>query len=564
MRRPLPVLLLLLACGRTPLDESPCVEEVCPCILNEDCPSEEFVCIDNQCVLRADVRDCLARGATEELCNGRDDDCDGIIDDGQEPRSCEAERTGLICPGTEVCEGERGWVCDAPAPSSEACDGVDNDCDGIIDDGFVNEAGVYDRVEHCGACGRDCAALIPGATELACREEATCVALACVDGRVPALDGSGCLLRQDGLCEACAESTDCPLPGSECLDLGDGELACGRACGPEADPEGRLGPCASGFGCADGQCRPDTGTCRCGASSVGAVRACAVDACQGFQSCEGGQGGFAWSSCDIGGNVETCDEVDNDCDGAIDEDFRDDSGRYVADEHCGVCNSDCTNRFTVDDHAIGACGFDDGRPECVIAACTREVEGGVEFEFVDVNGSPEDGCECRRRVGAKSDEPDVFDVFPDLGTSFVDANCDGIDGEVGSALFVSASATAGGDGRRSLPFRTLAPALDALRTGRGSYILVAEGTYDAGPEPLRLRGGDRLFGGYSTDFARRDVALFSTVLTARNEVAVRVSRGEDGASLDLVGFRIQGASWSGMAGVAGRRTKLGLAPRSGS
>jgi len=563
MRRLVFLFLLALGCGRTPLDQPPCVNEVCPCVFDEDCPSEEFVCIDNECVLRADVRDCLDRGATDEVCNGRDDDCDGVIDDGLTPRACEAEREGLICPGTEVCEGERGWICDAPAPSSEACDGVDNDCDGVVDDGFVDGTGTYDGVRNCGACGRDCGALIPGATELACREGGVCAALACVDGRVPAVDASACLLREDGLCETCSDGSDCPLPGSACLDLGEGELACGRACGPLGDPDGNLGPCPDGFRCQSGQCRPETGTCRCGASSAGAVRACSVDTCQGFQSCEGGAGGFAWSNCDISANVETCDELDNDCDGVVDEDFRDDTGRYVADEHCGVCNSDCTTRFTVEDHAVGACGFDDGRPECVIAACTREVIGGVEFEFVDVNGSPEDGCECRRQAGVISDEPDLFEDYPDLGTSFVDANCDGIDGELGQAVFVSASAVPGGDGNRPAPFRNLARGLAALRSGQGSYLLVAEGEYDAGAQPLRLRSGDRLFGGYSTDFSRRDVALFETILTSRSPVAVQVGPGSDGRALDLVGFRVQGVSWSGGPGVGedGRNSVALLAQR---
>ncbi|MEM6366863.1 MAG: MopE-related protein [Myxococcota bacterium] len=541
----------LLACGRTPLEVEPCVDEVCPCVFDEDCPSDEFVCIDNQCVLRADVRDCLERGASEEVCNGRDDDCDGLIDDGLVARACEVEQGALVCSGTELCEGERGWVCDAPAPSEEICDGIDNDCDGEADEGFVDEQGRYSQVAHCGGCGRDCTALIPGAVELECRDEGSCTALSCVDGRVPALDGSQCLLRQDGLCEACGAGSDCPLPGSACLDLGEGEFACGRACGPAGDPDGDLGPCPEGFDCISGQCRPSSGTCRCGPGSEGAVRACAVDVCGGFEVCEAGPSGFAWSSCDISANIETCDALDNDCDGRVDEDFRDDDGRYVSDQHCGACNSDCTTRFTVEDHALGACGFDDGRPECVIAACARETVEGVDFEFVDLNGLIDDGCECRRRVGVQVDAPDVFDAFPDLGTAFDDADCDGVDGDRERAVFVSASAPAGGDGSQGAPLRDLSAGLSALRQGQGDYVLVAEGVYDGGAQPWTLSGGDRLFGGYSTDFLRRDVVRFATALVAASEVAVRVSPSDDGRVLDLVGFRIQGVAWSGAAGPGG-------------
>jgi hypothetical protein len=35
----------------------------------------------------------------------------------------------------------------------EICDEIDNDCDGVVDDGFDTQS----SLEHCGACNQPCA-----------------------------------------------------------------------------------------------------------------------------------------------------------------------------------------------------------------------------------------------------------------------------------------------------------------------------------------------------------------------------------------------------------------------
>jgi hypothetical protein len=62
-----------------------------------------------------------------ELCNGVDDDCDGVMGVGE----LDVDGDGFL-----LCEGD----CDDQDPGTnpsqaEECDGVDNDCDGVIDDG---------------------------------------------------------------------------------------------------------------------------------------------------------------------------------------------------------------------------------------------------------------------------------------------------------------------------------------------------------------------------------------------------------------------------------------------
>jgi hypothetical protein len=78
-------------------------------------------------------------GPIAEQCNGIDDDCNGIVDDGFGAlgEGCvvglgDCARNGFrVClnPGASACSAVSG------APSPEVCDGRDNDCDGTIDDG---------------------------------------------------------------------------------------------------------------------------------------------------------------------------------------------------------------------------------------------------------------------------------------------------------------------------------------------------------------------------------------------------------------------------------------------
>jgi len=141
-----------------------------------------------------------------------------------------------------------------------------------------------------------------------------------------------CLGLKGALCEPCKTDNDCKGDGFEgtCLDLSASEPAyCGLNCATPAD-------CPAGFSClellgtpgAEGnkQCVPEPATCTCSAAHVGQTWSCAISTsvgtCIGKQTCEDSGGVFGWTLCNAKVPAgEQCDGLDNDCNGATDENF---------------------------------------------------------------------------------------------------------------------------------------------------------------------------------------------------------------------------------------------------
>jgi len=67
-----------------------------------------------------------------EVCNGKDDDCDGDVDEGLAPVSC---GVGGCRRSVAACVAGMPQTCTPGEPRAETCNGVDDDCDGAVDDG---------------------------------------------------------------------------------------------------------------------------------------------------------------------------------------------------------------------------------------------------------------------------------------------------------------------------------------------------------------------------------------------------------------------------------------------
>ncbi|MBL8786370.1 MAG: hypothetical protein JNJ59_15825 [Deltaproteobacteria bacterium] len=437
---------------------------------------------------------CLESGdAKVELCNDLDDDCDGATDNGFDVGTlCDGPDDPDLCPdGHKVCSADGlGTVCqDDAAGPIELCNGVDDDCDTTVDEGFEQ------KLQPCDGDDPD----------------------QCKDGvLVCSVDGLSLVCNDDGASrvEICNELDD-DCSGS-----------------PDDTFPDKLKPC-------DGT---DSDLCKDG------VWVCSPD-------------GTGLVCTDDGlAKVELCNDLDDDCDGQTDEDFPTKGtacdgadadlckdGTWVCGNNTIVCNDDASAVAEVCDGQDNDCdGLTDGTDPDLerrlnpvqLGACAGTYQrcagaGGYVADYSSVAGY------------GLAETPDA---------SYLDENCDGLDGTETKAVFVVPGAGNSGTCTKASPCGSPTYAITQTTAAR-NHVYIQAGTYT---EVVEVPSGKNIeiYGGYNSAWVRKARSEVGHAVVLRG--AKQASDGEymavrvRSATVKIADLTIQGVSPGSTERNAGR------------
>jgi hypothetical protein len=429
-----------------------------------------------------------------EVCDGLDNDCNDAVDDVASAPL--ADKQSGVCGGTfQICMGNNGWhepeyrsIPDYEA-SETSCDGMDNDCDGHVDNHLIPPL----AFNQAGICG--------GSLEVC-------------NGESGWLEPNYDLLAGFELPEVTCDGID-----NDCDGIVDNHLQIPLA-------SRQLGVCKD------------------------ALKVCA--GAQGFQDPDYTKiAGYE-------GVEVSCDGLDNDCDGQVDEQLI----PPAANKHTGVCNNVVKicggrNGWQEPDYA-SVVGYEareitcDGRDN----DCDSAIDNGLPApKNPEQRGACANSLQaCKGIAGWQADYRAVplYGQHETPDDKFSDENCDGVDGDIRLATFVAPFGVDNEQCSQTNPCLSLSQAIKRAQAQSKPHVYVAAGRYT---ESLSvLTGNLKIFGGYNNSWQRasrsalgHSVEIIGGLFPQENQYVTVLLRS---AHLELADLKLTGAT-------ATRTTNLG-------